>query len=212
LICYSGNDVIDSYTITNPEELLSLVKRGFYLPASYVPANLVSPKVLISPNSQDSQLVKVAADALEKMVASAKSEGYFLILASGYRSYDRQLEIYNQFEALYGGLYAAEYVAAPGTSEYQTGLGIDLTSQSVVDGEKLVFGDTKEYQWVLENAHKFGFIVRYKTSDANITGVAHEPWYVRYVGEEIAKIIFDNDWTFEEYCLYHNVIPDVEKN
>lgn len=208
----SSNDVIDSYTITNPEELLSLVKRGFYLPAAYVPADLVTPKVPISPNSQDSQMVKVAAEALEKMVASAKSEDYFLILASGYRSYDRQLEIYNQFEALYGGLYAAEYVAAPGASEYQTGLGIDVTSQSVVDGEKLVFGDTKEYQWVLENAHKFGFIVRYKTGDADITGVAHEPWHLRYVGEEVAKIIFDNDWTFEEYCLYHNVIPDVEKN
>lgn len=208
----SSNGVTDSYTISNPEELLSLVKSGFYLPASYVPADLVTPNVPISPDSQDSQINKVAAEALEEMVASAQVEDYFLVLTSGYRSYDRQLEIYQQFEELYSKIYASEYVAAPGASERQTGLGIGLTSQSVVDGERLVFGETAEYQWVLENAHKFGFIVRYKTNDSDITGIAHEPWHIRYVGEEVAQIIFDNDWTFEEYCLYNNVIPNVKKN
>jgi len=208
----SSNGVIESYTITNPEQLLSLVKNGFYLPASYVPAELVTPNVPVAPDSQDSQLVKVAAKALEEMVTSAKAEGYSLVLTSGYRSYERQVEIYQQFEELYGGLYASEYVADPGASEHQTGLGMSLTSQSVIDGEKLVFGDTKEYQWVLENAHKFGFITRYNTSDADITGIAHEPWYFRYVGDEVAQIIHDKGWTFEEYCLYNNIIPNVKKN
>lgn len=208
----SSNGVTEKYTITNPEELLTLVKNGFYLPASYIPAELVTPNVPISPDSQDSQLVKVAAKALEEMVTSAKAEGYSLVLTSGYRSYERQLEIYQQFQELYGELYASEYVADPGASEHQTGFGMSLTSQSVIDGEKLVFGDTKEYRWVLENAHKFGFIKRYNTNDANITGIAHEPWYFRYVGEEVAQIIFDKGWTFEEYCLYNNVIPNVKKD
>lgn len=208
----SSNGVEDSYTINNPEELLTLVKKGFYLPASYQPTDLTTPNIPISPECEDSQMTKVTATALEEMAVAAEKESYYLVLNSAYRSYDRQQEVYSQWETKYGGRYAAEYVALPGASEHQTGLGIDLTSQSVIDGERLVFGDTSEYKWVLKNAHKYGFIVRFDTATAETTGIAHEPWHLRYVGKDVAQEIYDKGWTFEEYCLYNNVMPKVTKN
>ena len=109
----------------------------------------------------------------------------------------------------YGGQYAAEYVAIPGGSEHQTGLGIDVTAQSVVEGKKLVFGDTEEYDWVIKHCSDYGFIIRFEEGTDNITGIAHEPWHVRYVGKAVAKEIIKNKWTFEEYCYikmwYHHL-------
>lgn len=207
----STNQIEEEYTITNPEELLTLVKKGFYLPSNYEPVDLVTPKIPIAPDSEDFKMRKVAAKALEEMTEAAKDEGYSLVLNSAYRSFKRQGEIYKEYEDKWGGLYAAEYVASPGASEHQTGLGVDLTSQSVIEGEKLVFGDTKEYKWVLKNAHNYGFIVRFETGTADITGIAHEPWHLRYVGKDVAKEIYEKGITFEEYCLYHNVIPAVSK-
>ena len=143
--------------------------------------------------------------------AAAKKEGLELVVNSAYRSYETQVAIYNDFETRYGGQYASEYVAAPGASEHQTGLGLDLTSQSVVDGERITFGDTEEYRWVVENCYKYGFIIRFEDGTDGITGIAHEPWHLRYVGEDVAKEIVKNKWTFEEYCLYNNVMPKVEE-
>lgn len=205
------NGVVDSYTINNPDNVLALVKKGFYLPTDYEPKDLVIPNIPIAPECDDSKMRKDASKALEEMAAVAEKEDYHLVLNSAYRSYDQQVAVYNEFEKKYGGAYAAEYVAAPGASEHQTGLGVDLTSQSVLDGERLVFGDTAEYKWVLKNAYKYGFVVRFTTETADITGIAHEPWHLRYVGKEVAKEIFDKGWTFEEYCLYNNVIPKVTK-
>ena len=149
--------------------------------------------------------------ALTKMYEAAKKEGLELVVNSAYRSYETQVAIYNDFETRYGGQYASEYVAAPGASEHQTGLGLDLTSQSVVDGERITFGDTEEYRWVVENCYKYGFIIRFEDGTDGITGIAHEPWHLRYVGEDVAKEIVKNKWTFEEYCLYNNVMPEVEE-
>ena len=115
------------------------------------------------------------------------------------------------FERRFGGQYANEYVAQPGASEHQTGLGIDLTSQSVVEGKKITFGDTDEYKWVIKNCAKYGFIIRFENGTDGITGIAHEPWHLRYVGKDVAKKIVEKEWTFEEYCLYSNVMPKVTK-
>lgn len=205
------NPIEQEYTIQNPEELLTLVKKGFYLPSNYEPDDLVTPKIPIAPNAEDVKMRKDAAKALEEMTAAAKEENYEIVLNSAYRSYKRQVATYEEFETRYGGLYAAEYVAAPGASEHQTGLGVDLTSQSVIDGTRLVFGDTAEYKWVIKNAYKYGFIIRFETGTADITGIAHEPWHLRYVGKEVAKEIYDKGITFEEYCLYHNVMPEVSE-
>ncbi len=209
-IISSNGEPQDEYTITNPKELLTLVKKGFYLPDDYEP-DLVDCTIPVAPDCENSMMTKKTADALKEMYDAAKKEGLELVLNSAYRSYETQVAIYNDFETRYGGQYAAEYVAKPGASEHQTGLGIDLTSQSVVDGQRITFGDTDEYKWVVENCEKYGFIIRFESGRDNITGIAHEPWHLRYVGKDVAKEIVKNNWTFEEYCLYKNVMPEIEE-
>lgn len=209
ILSYNYTSDTQEYTITNPDNILNLVKKGFYLSESYEPSDLVKPNVPIAEGVESFYVREEAAEHLEEMVEYADGEGYYLVLNSAYRSYSTQQEVYDSFESTYGGAYAAEYVATPGCSEHQTGLGIDLTSQSVIDGERLVFGDTEEYQWVLKNSYKFGFIVRFNEDHADITGISHEPWHLRYVGVDVATEIYEEDITFEEYCLENFILPEV---
>lgn len=206
----SNGEPNQKYTITNPEDLLVLVKKGFYLPENYEP-KLVDPDIPVAPDCLNPKMTKETSTALTKMYEAAKKEGLELVVNSAYRSYQTQVDTMADFERRFGGLYASEYVAQPGASEHQTGLGIDLTSQSVVEGKKITFGDTDEYKWVVKNCAKYGFIIRFENGTDDKTGIAHEPWHLRYVGNDVAKEIVDKGWTFEEYCLYNNVMPKVTK-
>lgn len=209
-IISSNGEPETKYTITNPSNLLTLVKKGFYLPEDYEP-ELVDPEIPVAPDCQNPKMTKETSDALTKMYKAAKQEGLELVVNSAYRSYQTQVETMADFVARYNTQYANEYVAQPGASEHQTGLGVDLTSQSVVEGKRITFGDTEEYRWVIKNCARFGFIIRFEDGTDGITGIAHEPWHLRYVGEGVAKEIQKNGWTFEEYCLYNNVMPEVKE-
>lgn len=209
-IISSNGEPADKYTITNPDNLLTLVKKGFYLPEDYEP-ELVDPEIPVAPDCQNSKMTKETSAALTKMYEAAKKEGLELVLNSAYRSYQTQVETMADFVKRYNTQYANEYVAQPGASEHQTGLGIDLTAQSVVEGKRITFGDTDEYKWVIKNCAKYGFIIRFENGTDGITGIAHEPWHLRYVGKDVAKKIVEKEWTFEEYCLYNNVMPKVTK-
>ena len=195
-IISSNGEPETKYTITNPSNLLTLVKKGFYLPEDYEP-ELVDPEIPVAPDCQNPKMTKETSDALTKMYRAAKQEGLELVVNSAYRSYQTQVETMADFVARYNTQYATEYVAQPGASEHQTGLGVDLTSQSVVEGKRITFGDTEEYRWVIKNCAKFGFIIRFEDGTDGITGIAHEPWHLRYVGEDVAKEIQKNGWTFE---------------
>ena len=209
-IISSNGEPETKYTITNPSNLLTLVKKEFYLPEDYEP-ELVDPEIPVAPDCQNPKMTKETSDALTKMYKAAKQEGLELVVNSAYRSYQTQVETMADFVARYNTQYANEYVAQPGASEHQTGLGVDLTSQSVVEGKRITFGDTEEYRWVIKNCARFGFIIRFEDGTDGITGIAHEPWHLRYVGEDVAKEIQKNGWTFEEYCLYNNVMPEVKE-
>lgn len=213
----SENDNGEIYTIQNPENVVTLVKKGFQYANNYVPDDLVTPaEIPISPDCENAQMRKEAAEALTEMYNDAKKEGYTLIINSAYRSYKEQEEVYKEIHERYDEVTAASLVANPGASEHQSGLGIDLTSQSVLDdkrnGISSRFGDKPEYKWCLANSYKYGYILRFEEDKANITGIGNEPWHFRYVGKDVAKEIFQNGWTLEEYCLYNGVIPKVKKN
>ena len=96
----------------------------------------------------------------------------------------------------YGKTYTENYVTHPGFSEHHTGLAIDVRAESTD-----VFADSKESKWAYTNAYKYVFILRYKKSEEKITGIKYESWHFRYVGEEIAKYINENDMTYEEYYV-----------
>ena len=123
------------------------------------------------------------------MASDAFLENLHIIAVSAYRSYSYQENLYNNYVKEKGFYYADLCSARAGHSEHQTGLAIDIADKSY-DYDN--FYDTKEYLWVRDNAHKYGFILRYPISSYHITGFKFEPWHIRYVGD-IAYIIYENN-------------------
>lgn len=184
----------------NPNAIDVLVNKDHKLSEDYVPDNLVTPNVPFAPGSFHKTMRKEAADALEKMFDAASADGISLFAVSGYRSYGIQEIIFNSNVGVKGSVEAANmYSARPGESEHQTGLAMDVTSKSV--GYKLIieFENTAEGKWLSENAHKYGFIVRYLPGKEHITGYAYEPWHIRYLGVELAQAVYESGLTYEEY-------------
>lgn len=188
--------VKDSYTV--------LVNKEYSLPSNYIPKDLVVPDVLYNFNYYDEKklLRQVAATALEELFVAADDEGLTLCAISGYRSYDRQKEIYDSNIATKGEEYTNRYSARPGHSEHQTGLSMDVSTISVDNRLEPVFAYTPEGKWLAANAHLFGFIIRYPDDKEYITGYSYEPWHVRYVGKDLAEYLFENEITLEDYYNY----------
>ena len=96
------------------------------------------------------------------------------------------------------------YLAKPGYSEHQTGLSIDVGTKD--SGLTIHFENTLAFKTLKENAHLFGFILRYPKDKEELTGYAYEPWHFRYVGPVHAKIIYENNLTLEEYFYYYFIL------
>ena len=195
----SRNSSDRKYVLEDPSNTALLIKKGFSISKDYVPENLV--EVNIPTATTNNKMRSDAAKALETMYEDAKKEGLTLAVNSAYRSYEEQQKIYDEYFRIYDEVTAASLVAVPGTSEHQLGLSVDLTSQSVIDGQYGVFGSTPEYQWVIKNAYKYGFILRYPNDKIDITGIANEPWHYRYVGVKLATKLYEEGLTLEEYTL-----------
>lgn len=160
-------------------------------PESYAPSDLVSV-------GNNQQLRQEAATALNALISDAKSAGLSISPMSGYRSYQRQVQVYGNEVSRYGQTTADTQSARPGTSEHQTGLSIDIGGGGC--GIEDCFGNTKEGIWVAENAHKFGFIIRYPEGKQDITGYRYEPWHIRYIGDKLAaEMIKQKVTTLEEF-------------
>jgi D-alanyl-D-alanine carboxypeptidase len=114
-------------------------------------------------------------------------------LVSGFRSYSRQKTIYNNYVAIDGVTKADTYSARPGHSEHQTGLAFDV---GAIDDN---YGNTAAGKWLANNAHKYGFIIRYPKGKTHITGYKYEPWHIRYIGTNHATTIYNKQITLEEY-------------
>ena len=74
-----------------------------------------------------------------------------------------------------------------------------MTADSVNGQLITAFGETDEGIWLKENAHRFGYIIRYLKGRESETGYQYEPWHIRYVGEEVATEIYENNLILEEY-------------
>ncbi len=170
-----------------------LVNKHYKLDEDFVPDDLVEfDKKYCNDEVQEGN--REAVVAFKNMYEAAKKEGLELVINSSYRSYQDQENICNTYKDLYGEGYVSKYVALPGFSEHQTGLAFDIGSAS-----SKVFAESKEYEWMQDNAYKYGFILRFTKANAYITGFRSEPWHYRYVGKKIAKYIYENDISFEEY-------------
>jgi len=180
-----------------------LINRDYPLTEEYCPDDLVVPDIpfSFSDKTQDKRkLKKVAADALEELYhAALEEEGLTIYGVSGYRSYDRQYDIYGENLITRGIRHTNLYSAAPGNSEHQTGLAIDVSCKSINFALKDTFASTPEGIWLKENCWRFGFILRYQKDKEHITGYAYEPWHIRYVGIPLAYYLYTNNLTLEEY-------------
>ena len=170
-----------------------LVNKHYKLDEDFVPDDLVEFDQKYC-NDEVQEGNREAVVAFKNMYEAAKKEGLGLVINSSYRSYQDQENICNTFKDLYGEGYVTKYVALPGFSEHQTGLAFDIGSTS-----SKVFAESKEYEWMKENAYKYGFILRFTKANAYITGFRSEPWHYRYVGKKVAKYIYDNNISLEEY-------------
>lgn len=195
--------------LLNPDSVKALVNKQYALPEDYAPEDLVTVEVpTVLENPEIRQLREVASDALTDMFAAAEEEGIILHARSGYRSYQTQVQLYNSYVENHGEEAANRYSARPGESEHQTGLAMDVTSESANFQLTEAFGSTPEGIWVEENAHEFGYIIRYPEGTEDITGYQYEPWHLRYFGEELAADIYETGLTYEEYLIERGI--DIE--
>lgn len=178
---------------------LMIVNKYYNLSSTYVPENLVLMESTYMGNGK--YLDATAYEAYKKLYDDAKKEGLYLSIASAYRSYSYQQGLYNNYVIRDGVTAADTYSARAGHSEHQTGLAFDICTTRCKDlGD---FEDSNEFYWMKENAHKYGFILRYPENGVKITGYMYEPWHYRYVGIDAAKIIYENNLTYEEYYAYY---------
>lgn len=201
-VCSMFNSITtDLFAIHDPDWELLLVNREARIAHDYVPPELVLPEVPAAPGKAEAVYLRPnAARALERLFAGASAEGHTLYAVSGYRSYALQKSIFTRKVEAVGEKAAMRTVAPPGASEHQLGLAMDINGESTLSrGLSEVFGESVEGQWVNENAHLYGFIVRYQQGKTDITGYAWEPWHLRYVGEEAAAEVYALGITFEEY-------------
>ena len=180
--------------------LLLLVNPWTPLPEDSVPGELV-------PVQNDQAVDARAYPDLQDMLGDMSQAGLSPLICSSYRSQERQQELYdNKVQRVMAEgasreaaqAEAARWVARPGTSEHQTGLAVDIVSLSnqMLDETQ---ESTPEFQWLAENAWKYGFILRYPSDKSEKTGIAYEPWHFRFVGKEAAEEMHDLGLCLEEY-------------
>lgn len=179
----NGATYIDGYLIAN---------KTYALPSTFIPEN---PEVPVTEARSNTSLDKDLMTAFRKMQADATAKGLNIYIASGYRSYDYQVSLYNRYVANDGKAAADTYSSRPGNSEHQTGLCFDLNS--IEDR----FQYTNEGKWINDNCYKYGFCIRFPKGKDAYTGYQYESWHLRYVGEELAEKLYNNgDWiSLEEY-------------
>ena len=184
----------DTFPATNLNTETILVNKYYRLSENYVPKNLknLSKRYALA----GMELVDYAADAYEEMAKDAEKEDLTITALSTYRSYDYQVDLYKRYERNDGVEKTDTYSGRPGHSEHQTGLAVDVYNS---EKDYTNFERTDEYKWMLNNAHKYGFILRFPKDKENETGYQFESWHYRYVGKKVAKEIHDKNITLEEY-------------
>jgi len=181
----------------NKHTTLVLVNKHYTLGEDYIPNNLVKVDYKFT-SGIDVMADKEAVEMFETMCTDASTIGLIIKTISGYRSYEYQKKLYEQYLLNDPQEIVDTYSARAGHSEHQTGLAFDVYN---IVKPYTSFGETKEYEWVKINAHKYGFIIRYTKEKEYITGYKNEPWHLRYVGVNNATYIYQNNITLEEYIL-----------
>ena len=184
----------DTTEVEDPNDLLVIVNKYHYLPSGYEPDDLAYVPGAYGNNVPMREVIK--EPFLELQAAAEEEIGINLMPTTAYRGESFQRTLYNNYVASDGVEAADTYSARPGYSEHQTGLSIDLKNTAITSSTRLTDSD---FEWLSNNAYRWGFIIRFPEDKTYITGYQFENWHIRYVGMDAAKIIHDEDLTLEEY-------------
>lgn len=186
-------------SIDDPTSLWVIVdKLRPLVPADFVPPDLVDTPV---PHLNPPGLRAEAASAMVAMFAAARAEGAGgMQLQSAYRSYATQVTVYHRYVASAGKAAADRQSARPGFSEHQSGLAADISAVPLTCALSACFGQTPQGMWLVGNAYRFGFLLRYPADKVAVTGYMYEPWHFRYVGVSLAtEMHAEGVTTLEEF-------------
>lgn len=176
---------------------LMLVNRLYGLEKSFEVEDIIDVPSKYAYNG-----VKISNSILDKiidMINDASNEGYTFVLSDGYRSYEEQEKIYDNYKKAYGQRQADINVARPGHSEYETGISFNIVPYNKIYNSPK---ESNEYKWLYDNAYKYGFIFRYQEDKKELTGFEEFTWRLRYVGSEASNLIKSENICFEEYYAY----------
>lgn len=189
----SGHSV--AYVLTKS---LSEYKKG--VTPFYIDDVLIVNKEFGLPSTLTSTpLTDEAKNKFNEMASDALKEGIHLRAFSTFRSYERQVQLYSNYVARDGQEAADRYSARPGFSEHQTTLAYDIGGLDSSLWASFSFYKTKEAEWLAENAHKYGFVLRYPDGKEDVTGYRYESWHFRYVGEKMSNRIHESGVSIEEF-------------
>lgn len=189
---YYTNDIVLS---KEEEKKIDVIVNKYYkLSKDYEPDDLTKIDSKFASGSNQ-RLRKEAAIKFEEMAAEALKNGYKIYAGSTYRSYDYQLGLYNRYVAKDGFDEAETYSARAGYSEHQLGLAVDI-----INGKwEYLSENDEEYEWLIDNSYKYGFILRYPRGKEYITGYVFEDWHFRYLGIDLATKVYNSKLTYDEY-------------
>ena len=192
--CAPQDDIDDGQA-----DILTLVNPWHSLEEDYVPP--------LASLNDGTELDARALDALIQLLQACRENNGTPYVCSAYRSYETQSDLYEDkvgrmmasgMNEELARIAAAREVAAPGTSEHQLGLSVDI-----IDSEYTVLDEaqanTPTQQWLMKNSWRYGFILRYPEGKSEITGIIYEPWHYRYVGKEAAEDIYESGLCLEEW-------------
>ena len=196
-VVYEGGIVepasITPEIISNPSAITAIVNKYHALPEGYAPSDLVA----ITTNcGKNLQLREEAAASWEQMMEAAKADGITLKAVSAYRTRDYQNGLFTNYTKNNGKEFAALYSAYPRRSEHELGLALDISNTAGIPDN---FETTAEGRWLMQNAHRYGWILRYPEDKIKITQYGYEPWHYRYLGKDLAETLYKSGQTYEEY-------------
>ncbi len=195
----ADKDWYTDFTSTDVDKgILMLTNKFHRLGEEYNPEDLEEVKNWYAYGT-DPKLRKEAYQQFVAMYNAAKKDGQDIIINSSYRDYKYQEKIYNDYVNTMGQAETDAVAARPGFSEHQTGFTVDVTTYGANED---TFETTEEFAWLQDNAHKYGFILRYPKGKEYITGYNYESWHYRYIGEEAATEVHNRNITFDEYYAY----------
>ena len=191
---------LEKITLLRKKLYITLVNKKNKLPENW----LKNIELVTTQNSQGRtfQVERVTLKFFEALREKLLEEGIQIELDSTYRSVERQIEIWDEFEKKYGREYCEKYVAVPGYSEHHTGLAVDILlikEGRVIDDNDEMIAEREIFSKIHSKLADYGFILRYMEGKEEITGYSYEPWHFRYVGHEAAKEITKKNIVLEEY-------------